>query len=308
MPHTKMVSHRWHAREPAVRLCLVVFLLFTSLAPVTPASARAGGGGGIQGYDFSDRGGRRSAIQRYLEAWDGWGKPDEPDGDGSTLKGVAAEVDGYCTMDPWLCYGGSGIEIASQRVEREFSVSIDNQSGLWTFTALASIENAMTALQEAIGPTAFNKLYGGLTFSIGGCRLPVQMCSNTGVIRIGEGVMDNPDYIEFNTLHELGHMWDFRCGGCMSRGMENVDQSFERVDPDPSGRVAAVTYHSGGMPPDRYAAAGNRCEDWAESFAAGLRPSLVARLYPPQYVYGMDDSRQNWVAVSLFGIAYEGLH
>jgi hypothetical protein len=308
MAHSKMVSHRRTSPKPGIRLCVMVAILFNALMPMLLVSARAPVETGSFGLECSGVGGRGGAYQRCLEAQDDRGNGNGGDGGSAAATSSADPGAASCIMKPDLCFGSREVENALKDIENRYSVSVDNRSGLWTFTALASVESALAVLQGAMGSTAFKKLYGGLTFSIGGCRFENQVCSHPGEIHLGRGIIDNSFYIEFNTLHELGHLWDLKCSGCMSRGMQDVEQGFAQAGVDPLGRVFPVVHRPGGRAPDLYAATNGRYEDWAESLAASLKPSLLSRLYPPEYVFIMDVGRQNWIADGLFGIAYEGLH
>ena len=179
-----------------------------------------------------------------------------------------------------------------------YDVTLSNK---FTYSQVSAISAGISTLANAMGVDGFRNTLGGVTFSMGGgCQYTNQMCSSPNHVFIGVGVKDNPTYIENNTVHELGHVWDIKCNNCMSQGMKNFTGSY--VDP------VTGKYYPALMPPDKYAAEKNPSEDWAESLAAYLYPTFPGKLFPPDEVYIMDSTRQSYVEDAFFSVAYEGLH
>jgi len=182
-------------------------------------------------------------------------------------------------------------------------------SGHFSDKQVDGVYSGVSTLANAMGVGGFRKTFGGVTFSLGGGCDPNGMCTtDKNDVGIGQSVHD-PNYIEYNTVHELGHVWDQRCNGCMSLGMAMADSSIHTAYIDPTGfcpvcmfRVPILTaYDVNGKTPTTYART-NRYEDWAESLASYINPSLVGKAEPGEQPYQMDSIRRDFVEESLASV------
>jgi hypothetical protein len=179
-----------------------------------------------------------------------------------------------------------------KEIEESFSVKVDDSSGKWTTTALTGIKRGMEKFQGAIGKDGFQRLFGGVTFSIGADADNGMDTTGNRDVRLGKDLLDGKshiNYIKRETVHELAHIWDKSCRDCMSEGMMDVTVSgydtHDNDDPDDD------TYEPGGIPPSDHAKKNHR-EDWAESVRASLFPSFDDNPF-------WDKDRRNWVKQAL---------
>ena len=173
-----------------------------------------------------------------------------------------------------------------KEIHDTYDVTLSNK---FTYSQVSAINAGINALANAMGIDRFRNTLGGVTFSIGACTSRRDMCTS-GMNEIHlDSVPDDPSYIEYSTVHEFGHIWDNRCFGCMSSGMEDADGS----STDSAGR-----YYAYGKTATSYART-NAAEDWAEALAAYINPSLVGKAEPGEQPYQMDASRESYVVYSL---------
>jgi hypothetical protein len=84
-------------------------------------------------------------------------------------------------------------------------------------------------------------------------------------------VVNNGQYVEYETTHELAHIWDNECGGCMQTGFVNATGGSE------SGSGSTYVYRPRTAPPiPGHDTTG--WEDWADSVTTYLYPD-----YPKSY-------------------------
>jgi len=107
------------------------------------------------------------------------------------------------------------------------------------------------------------------------------------VIQVGEDVLNNMSYVGTETIHELAHVWDNSCHGCMYQGMMESTGSYYR-----NGKYTAL-----GQVPTNYSRKAP-WEDWAESITAFLTPGYA------QYK-NWDQDRRDWVGNALNVVKYD---
>jgi len=194
----------------------------------------------------------------------------------------------YCTQG--TTPGGDCLndsDITKSFLSEHYGVKL---SGHFSDKKADAIYLGVSDLADAMGIDRFRNLLGGVTFSIGACTSRHDLCTiGMNDIHLDSVADDNPSYIEYNTVHEFGHIWDYRCFGCMSSGMEDADGS----STDSAGR-----YNVNGKTATSYGKT-NAAEDWAEALAAYINPSLVGKAEPGEQPYQMDPSREYYVVNSL---------
>ena len=160
-------------------------------------------------------------------------------------------------------------------VEKDYGVTIDDTTGLWTIEAMQGVALGLTNLQNAIAGDVYDMIVNGLEFF-------VQIDSSTtnqrnrmahwgdGRISVGADVLADMVYIARNTVHEAAHHWDWLEKDGKSRGLMNLTgglkPNFAMVEHD--NRIVG-NYVPGGEAPNSYAwwSAG---EDWAESLTVSI--------------------------------------
>lgn len=153
---------------------------------------------------------------------------------------------------------------------------IDDSTGWWDADKLSAIAAGMKNLQNEMGKDAFESLFKGVELVIDGINssncTTTNMCAQGNKISIGSDLTasdksdDGSNYMEGSIVHELAHVWDNKCGGCMSKGLMKATGGYQF---GLFGKV--IKYYPSSLPqkwkpPDRR-------EDCANSVRAYLYPS-----------------------------------
>lgn len=173
-----------------------------------------------------------------------------------------------------------------REMEKNYSVSIKDKAGGFTLKTLQAIRKGMDRLRKSMGKEGFRNVFKGTVFTIGGSH-PNGMGSTGHTVFVGEDELNDVGYVSKQTIHELAHVWDNTCNGCMDKGMMLATHSSYR-----DGKYIAI----GQVPTDYSRNA--PWEDWAESVTAFLTPGYA------QYK-NWDQKRQDWVGNALNVVRYD---
>lgn len=98
-------------------------------------------------------------------------------------------------------------------MEKEFGIAIDDSSYLWTEAALAAVAAGLGDLQKVMNKEVFAGIIRGLVFTVDTNDYTNGMAHRVGQgISVGSDVLTDEHYIRVNTVHEVGHRWDWLSG------------------------------------------------------------------------------------------------
>jgi RHS repeat-associated protein len=165
-------------------------------------------------------------------------------------------------------------------IQDKFGVVIDDSTDWWDIDKLDAIAAGMEKLQSEMGKDGFESLFTGVELVIDGIDHP--NCSTKGMCALGDKISigsdlkasdtsdDGSNYMEGSIVHELAHVWDHKCGECMSKGLMKATGGSQYKD-GWLGLFGEVKYNPGNLPKNWNPP--TRGEDWANSVRAYLYPS-----------------------------------
>jgi hypothetical protein len=162
-----------------------------------------------------------------------------------------------------------------QKLQKKFSITINDKDELWTIDALGAIEQGMQTLMDAMGKDDFEAEFIGVSFFASNEAKNYMWTTGDKDIWVPVGLMNDDTYIQHETLHELAHIWDDNCDDCFSKGLVLVTGgSGSKEKWFLFWNLGLTEYFPGGVLHTTYAGS-NRREDWAESVTAHLFPSYA---------------------------------
>ena len=173
---------------------------------------------------------------------------------------------GHCTSGDKVCLD------TLAKIQKDYNVTIDDSSKLWTLESLDGIRSGMDALISKIGKVEFDTQFAGVKFLIGGEENRMSTTGNNDIL-LGNKVLNNKKYITEETVHELAHIWDKNCDDCKSKGLVKATGGKEE-----EFRILwwtlSYSYKPDGITATNYGM-GHRREDWAESVTAMVFPGYA---------------------------------